>query len=244
MQQGNAEWLVNNVLTPPGSRFRPWIVALAGFPAMGKSTLSELIRHKLGPETVVVLPIESCIMPRHERSAAGLSGSSPRAFNMSTYESLALYLLNGREVEIPVYSHRSGRFQKERLSATLPPNGCLVLDGIFTASHRLNLTRDLCSFFVPGDLHRWLEFADRRDRSARGYGTSAPNPENRNKLRDMCEVLADTVASMSYTIQTTVTGTDLEPALLYRVYSGLNHQILSDLSPTLAAAGSGGLARK
>jgi uridine kinase len=161
---------------------------LAGFPAMGKSTMAAALVSGSSDGRVVALNTESYIRPWEERERLGTSGCSPRAYDLAECAGQVRALLCGTAVDVPVYSRATRACTGKTRRVLLPPRGLLILDGSCSCLPEVVLPGFRVFFFVPQHRQAWLDFAIGRDRTERGYGDKGASEANRAKERDCVEL--------------------------------------------------------
>jgi uridine kinase len=181
--------LVELILSAPRSLDRRvGACMLAGFPAMGKSTIAEALVRRSSKGQVLAVSTESYILPWKERERLHLSGCSPRAYDLPRCAKDVGELLRGMVVEVPVYRRPVRGCTSETRRAVLPSGGLLVLDGSCSSSPVLALSSYTVLFFVPENGQAWLDFATARDCARRGYRYEQSEDANRTKAMD-CALL-------------------------------------------------------
>ncbi len=114
------------ILEKIGREKRSAAIAIGGDKCTGKTSLSQNMVKFLGEENSVAVALDDYMISRQERAARGITGFYPEAFDLELAKENISGLLQGREIEKPVYDHSTGlSYRKERVQ----PKGIVVVNG-------------------------------------------------------------------------------------------------------------------
>jgi len=161
----------------------PLRIAVSGWPAVGKTTVSQQIA--LGLSDALHIQAESWLHSIDYREARTLSGSSLRAYSVSTaIDELDQLLLKHESVQLGEYQHHAGRIVL-RTEVSRRDDAPYILDGTLFCAPAFQHLVEMCFFIYPRNHDEWLEVAVRRDVEVRGFSLSNARAKNAAKREDM-----------------------------------------------------------
>lgn len=169
-------------------------VAIAGYPAVGKTTISGKILSVTGPVQADYIGTESCILSREERQARRLSGCAVASYDIGKLKEKLVRLRTGRPVDIVNYSRKTGKHTGSTRWVDPAQKRMVVFDGAILLHPDLARAFAVSMFIQPYDLGEWLPFAARRDVAEYGYTEAEAIRQNEAKQEDiqaLCSVSAD-----------------------------------------------------
>lgn len=179
---------------------RPTRLAITGWPAVGKTTLSQRFVARL--DGALHIQAESWIYPMEYRESHRFSGSDPRSYDRSkAYKDLTQLLVKGEFVDLGSYEHSAGRITSSKRVRHVA-NTAYILDGTLFSSSQFARFVDLCVFIAPVDPAKWLDIAVQRDVVERQFERQDALDKNRAKENDM--LLLQLVACDAYHVEWSV----------------------------------------
>lgn len=167
----------------------PARIAVTGWPAVGKTTVSSKLASRM-PGSLHI-EAESWLHSMNYRQAYRLSGSSPRAYSISTaVDELQQLLVQSKPVFLGNYKHQAGRIVSVA-QVTRKDNAPYVLDGTLFCLPDFQHLVEICLFIYPKDQDEWLEAAIHRDVKERGFAFDDAEKKNLAKRADMVTLQAD-----------------------------------------------------
>lgn len=126
---------------------RPILIGVAGDSGSGKTTYTNGLRRMLGPDIVATLSTDGYHKEnREQRRRSGRIPLDPEANRLELLQQHLEQLRRGESVEVPVYNHRSGDFERPR---RLAPPTILVVEGLHALYPQFLPLLDFTVFVEP-----------------------------------------------------------------------------------------------
>jgi uridine kinase len=168
---------------------RPVVVAIGGYPFVGKTTLAHELSSRWAG-TAFVLPTASVIRNRASRLSLAQDGSSVESHDMHKLIAYITILRNGGSVELPTYSWLSGDFVDFQPSPTLRSDGLVIVDGSVATAMPVKHVVDVAFALRPENLNTWFDQAVARDVTERNWSREEAIVQNKSKGQTVEEQLA------------------------------------------------------
>ena len=157
---------------PAGAyELRPYIIAVAGGSASGKSLVARKITEALGPERTTLVSADNYYAPDKQPCQFYLNDSinydHPSAIDLDKLASHLAVLRAGLSVRVK--EHDFGQLTKEKTFVTYQPKQFIVVEGIYVLDPRIAAAVDL-RIFIDVDQETRLKRRIQRDYAERGYG--------------------------------------------------------------------------
>jgi len=149
----------------------PWLVSFAGFPATGKSTLTQFLKKLVGiKDTVIINESAYMLFSRNERLKKHLSGCALSALDLEKYSRDIDQIKNGKDTTlVQAYSYQSGKLFEIKQSINIKNFRCLILDGPRSCHPAVVNGFQVVLFLFPREMDKWHEFSIARDKKERRY---------------------------------------------------------------------------
>lgn len=183
---GDLDWLIDRLLPLADSFTTPWVLAISGHAAVGKTALAEGLVQRW--QNAVRLETECCIFDFAERSRLQLSGCRVEAHDLALYTSLIDQLLAGQTVRFRSYDWQTRARTGESVEKSLPTNGILVLDGTILPHPTIAAYCNKLVFLEPANYGEWIDFAVDRDSRERFRSRQVSTFENQLKYLDTSSI--------------------------------------------------------
>lgn len=174
---------------PRDPREGPLVVALGGYPCIGKTTLANTIS-TMWTFPSFVLPTESVIRNRSERLALGYDGSSLKSHDMSALVTAINTIRSGGVIRLPQYSWLTGDFAGFHQNPILRESSLLLVDGSVATTGAVLPLVDAAFALRPEKRDAWIEMATARDVADRNWTFTMAFRENEYKAQTVDEQLA------------------------------------------------------
>lgn len=194
----------------PSARTKPIVLAIAGYPALGKSTLSNTVASSCHPLNCFIIQSESWIKPWEVRMQLDVSGSHPNAYELSDAVADITAFLNGTSISFRNYSHQTGNLIDSVDPSTLGATSLVILDGTPFSLPKFRPLIDHVYFITPKCNNDWLEFAIHRDKIERNFSYNDAKRHNLRKLPDMLDVYKSSITSIDHLITADIIQTKTE----------------------------------
>lgn len=158
----------------------PTIVAVGGYPYVGKTELAADIASRW-PAKSLVLPMESAIYTRERRLARGIDGSSVEAHDVAQILHDIARLRQGKTIEIHDYSWQTGSADGSTSTPPLGPGSLVLLDGSVATALPIRQVVDASFALRPMSQDVWLRHAIRRDVRVRAWPRWSATEQNLSK---------------------------------------------------------------
>lgn len=192
-----SQLIIDRVRRTERGRNNRYVLAIAGFPFVGKTTLAGLISNAFGAP-VCILPTESYIASRAERAELGLDGCAIAAHDMARARKDLETLRSGLQVQVHCYDWRAGAPNAERLSLRVPEGGLLIVDGTVAMAAEFQSLVDLTVVLRPSPYQDWLAQAARRDHDERYWGADDAVEYNTRKYQTSSSLLPPRSSRVMY----------------------------------------------
>jgi len=211
-------------------RDRPFsVISITGFPALGKTTISRKVRDIRGIIKSLHIQAESWILPLRKRLDMGISGSSPRAYNVQKCRRDIEKLLLGEGIDLGIYSHSTGRVSESGRDTYIKGASLIILDGTLFSVPELASFSDIVYFLAPEVPVDWYLFAIDRDQSERGFSKRSAEFHNRNKYYDMLKLWDISKSGIDYTLIAKIERDSSMYEITYDLQLGASYEIKKDL---------------
>ncbi len=138
---------LHHVLTERLHENEPFVVRIAGFGSLGKSTLANHLAALFSSATV--LGTDGFMPDREERKTRNLTnGDDPAGINFEAMRETIAQLTSGRTVDKREYNHQTGRHD---IVGILKPSPLIILEGACALYHNLRLP--ISSYGIFLDAH-------------------------------------------------------------------------------------------
>lgn len=146
---------------------RPIILGIVGDSAAGKTTLTRGIAQVLGPENVTVICTDDYHRyDRQERAEIGITALHPDCNHLDIMQQHLSLLRTGQPILKPVYSHKTGTFERPQY---IQPTKFVIIEGLLGYSTRVaREAYDVKVYLAPPEELR-AEWKVKRDTQKRGY---------------------------------------------------------------------------
>jgi|ERR1044072_3830363 uridine kinase len=178
-----AEQLVDSLISEIGSPFR---IRIGGFPACGKTTLSNLFKDRI--PYIRHIEAEAWILPLEQRKTLDLSGAHPDGYERDRSIREIAFFLRGGPLALTTYDHKIGDHVPGSV-LTAEPDVPVVLDGTLFSLQDYDGIVPACIFLKPRRLGEWLQASIRRDVDTRFFSEAEATRHNMRKARDLQKVL-------------------------------------------------------
>lgn len=111
---------------------KPFIIGLSGGSASGKTSVSKEIFQRMGVEDCLMITMDSyyrVISDEERKNISNFNFDHPSAFDFDLLTHQLRELLNGRPVEMPIYSFTTS--SREKNTITIKPSYLIIFEGIF-----------------------------------------------------------------------------------------------------------------
>ena len=115
------------------STYKPYIIGIAGGSASGKTSVAKEIFERLGMKDCLLITMDSyyrVISPEERKNISNFNFDHPTAFDFDLLLNQLRDLLNGKDIEMPIYSFTTSSREKETLHTK--PTYLIVFEGIFS----------------------------------------------------------------------------------------------------------------
>jgi uridine kinase len=184
-----AEELASKLIAEIGSPFR---LRIGGFPACGKTTISNLLRTRI--PSLKHIESEAWILPLVDRISLDMSGANPNGYERQrSIEDLEQFL-DGRPLTLTTYDHKIGDHIPGQIIRS-EPNVSFILDGTLFSLADYDKIAPACILLKPKKLEDWLQASIRRDVDTRYFSEAEATRHNMRKARDLQQVIEDSPAA-------------------------------------------------
>mmetsp|Transcript_88471 Transcript_88471/g.245720 ORF Transcript_88471/g.245720 Transcript_88471/m.245720 type:complete len:474 (+) Transcript_88471:68-1489(+) len=176
MQNGPALELADVTVEPAANGAQsifpraPFIIAIAGGTASGKTTVCQRITQALGDQSVVLLSLDEFyrdLTPEESANIAEINFDEPAAFDIKTVATCLDALRRCESVEVPIYDFVTSK-RKADVTRHVTPADVVVIEGILALHVPEILDRCNMRIFVDTDDDVRLARRIRRDTVERG----------------------------------------------------------------------------
>jgi uridine kinase len=111
---------------------KPYIIGLSGGSASGKTSVSKEIFDRMGVEDCLMITMDSyyrVISPEERKNLSNFNFDHPSAFDFDLLTTHLRDLLNGKTIEMPIYSFTTS--SREEKTVTTKPSYLIIFEGIF-----------------------------------------------------------------------------------------------------------------
>src|SRR3989344_2163359 len=147
----------------------PLIIGIAGDSGSGKTTYSNGIRRLIGIDLVQTITMDGYHKEnRQQRKISGRLPLDPDANKLDLFLELLKKIKEARQVNIPIYNHRTGDFDN---SHTFTPSPIVIIEGLHALYPDFLPFLDFSIYVDPSRPVKW-EFKFNRDTGVRGHRDS------------------------------------------------------------------------
>lgn len=132
---------------------KPIIIGIAGDSGSGKTTYSNGIRRLLGTDLVKTITMDGYHKEnREERKISGRLPLDPEANKLDLFYIHLSLLKQGKKIEVPVYNHKTGDFEKP---APFSPSPIIIIEGLHALYPDFLPLLDFTIFVDPNRDVKW-----------------------------------------------------------------------------------------
>jgi phosphoribulokinase len=153
---------------------KPIIVGVAGDSGSGKTTYSNGIRSLIGADLVNTIELDGYHQEdREQRKISGRLPLDPDVNRLDLIQEHLTELKQGKSVEIPVYNHKTGKFDRPK---QLLPSPIIIVEGLHALYPELLPFLDFSIYVDPDHDVKW-QWKYERDVKKRGHQAEALQTE-------------------------------------------------------------------